>query len=306
MQKTLFTPAQCFETAVMQPLPRPTPLPNALGKPANQPSLSGRIALVTGAARGIGKAIAGQLALQGATTILLDATLETVKSFEPYYPLAPPKALQQTVDALQKMGCSVYGLQADVRQQSALHTAFSTIEKRWGNVDILVNNAGIGKLCSVLETSSALWRLHHQVIVDAAFFGAQRALSHMCKQRWGRIINIASVAGLMGLSHASAYVSAKHALIGLTRALSAELGPHGVCVNAVCPGTVNSPMALQMTQGFAKNEATGMENFSARHTLKTPLEPHDIAHAVAWLASEHAVRMKGQCLTLDDGWCTTG
>ena len=225
-----------------------------------------KIALVTGSSRGIGRAIAAQLARDGWAVCI---------NYIQRRDCAESLAAQLTDE-----GCRVMVRQADVAD---------------GPVSLLVNNAGITSQCLFQDVTSEMWHRHFAVNVDGAYHTIQAVLPHMLHEHEGCIINISSIWGLRGASCEAVYSATKHALIGLTRSLAAELGPTGIRVNCVAPGVIQTDML-----GVLPSEALPML------AQETPLgrlgTPEDIAHAVAFLADEKASFITGQVLASDGGY----
>ncbi|MCZ6473072.1 MAG: SDR family oxidoreductase [SAR324 cluster bacterium] len=260
---------------------------------------SGKVALVTGAARGNGLAIAQALARGGATVYLadLDSPLPEIP-----YPLSHRSTLEDAVETLRAAHPRVYPLICDVRHEDQVRQAIGEIERAQGHLDILVNNAGVLALNPIAEVSEAQWDVQMDVIAKGAFHCCRLALPGMNARGWGRVINIASVAGHRAIGLGVAYTAAKHALIGLTRALAMEVAQQNVTVNAVCPGTVPTPLIEGTAQALHLTAQQALERFSARHLTGRPVSPEDVAAAVVWLASEEAARVTGSSLFVDDGW----
>jgi 3-oxoacyl-[acyl-carrier protein] reductase len=245
--------------------------------------LSGRVALVTGAAQGIGQAIALALAQAGANVHVAD--------------LDGP-GLRQFADA---RGLAVHVF--DVSDQAAAQAAVAEVVSQSKRLDILVNSAGgvCGQVGQPMETvSDEQWRVLFRANVDGAFFLAQAASVPMRASQFGRIINIASGAGLRpSLTGIQGYTAAKHALVGLTKQLSQDLGPHGITSNAIAPGFVRSnPSTERQWQAYG---AEGQRQLVAGIHLRRLGEPSDIANAAVFLASEQAGWISGQILSVDGG-----
>lgn len=227
--------------------------------------LTGKHAVVTGGTRGIGAAIAHALREQGARV-------------------------------------TAFGREtADVADPRAVAAAFAN----FGAVDILINNAGQGESAPFLKTSAELWRRMFAVNVDGAFHCTQAALPAMLSAGWGRIVNIASTAGLAGYPYVAAYCSAKHALVGLTRSLALELAAKNITINAVCPGFVETDM-LQRTvanisakTGRAPDEARA--ELAARNPQNRILQPEEVASAVVWLCLPESESITGQTIAIAGG-----
>jgi NAD(P)-dependent dehydrogenase (short-subunit alcohol dehydrogenase family) len=258
-----------------------------------------KVALVTGGARGNGFAIAKGLAVAGVTLFLADvgSDLPGVP-----YPLSSRRTLNEAVDALRAIHPRVEALLCDVRSAAAVEAAVAEIEAQAGGVDILVNNAGVIVLNPLPAVSEAEWDVQMDVIVRGAFHCCRRVLPGMNARGWGRIVNIASVAGHRGIGTGVAYTAAKHALVGLTRALAMEVARQNITVNAVCPGTVPTDLLRGMGGTLALDEAERLEYYTSRHLSGRPIAPEDVAAAVVWLASDAAARVNGTSLFVDDGW----
>jgi NAD(P)-dependent dehydrogenase (short-subunit alcohol dehydrogenase family) len=264
----------------------------------NPPGTS-RVALVTGAARGNGFAIAEALGAAGHLVYLADLARDLP---EIPYPLASPADVDASLRKLREQGIAAHSLTFDVRDEAAVERAVRRIEQEQGRLDVLVNNAGVLALNPIERVSVAEWSAQMDVIAKGTFLCCRAVLPGMNRRGWGRIVNIASVAGHRGLGTASAYTAAKHAVIGLTRALAMEAARQGVTVNAVCPGTVPTPLVQETGRilGLSPEEAVTL--LSQRHLSGQPVQPADVAAAVLWLASDSAARVNGTSLFVDDGW----
>jgi 3-oxoacyl-[acyl-carrier protein] reductase len=244
-----------------------------------QRRLEGRIALVTGASRGIGRAIALRLSADG-------------------WPVAvnyraDEEGAKETVVQIERQGGDALLAQGDVSSREGVDEAFAAAEER-GPVLVLVNNAGLTRdgLAAVMKPEN--WDAVLRTNLDGAFLACRRALKKMITSRWGRIVNIASVVGVRGNAGQANYAAAKAGLIGLTRSLALELATRGITANAVAPGFVRT----QIT------EALGEENL-AKLVEATPIgreiQPEEIAAAVGFLVSEDAAAITGQVLCVDGG-----
>lgn len=244
--------------------------------------LSGRVALVTGAAQGIGRAIAAALREAGAKLHLADLD-------------------EAGVRAAGELGATAHAL--DLSERAAAHGLVEAIVSQEGKLDILALAAGgvrgqTGR--PIEEISEADWRVLFQANVDGAFWLAQAAAPPMKRAGWGRIVTISSGAGLRpSLTGIQAYSSAKHALIGLTKQLSWELGPHGITVNSVAPGFVlSNPATHRQWEGYGlEGQKRLLEGIHAKRLGR----PEDIAAAVMFFASEQASWVSGQVLSVDGG-----
>ncbi|MBI4083643.1 MAG: SDR family oxidoreductase [Candidatus Lambdaproteobacteria bacterium] len=261
------------------------------------------VALVTGGARGIGFAIASALAESGAHVYLADLGRAGASVAAVPYPLSDAATLRRAVAGLAgRHPGRVDALPCDVREPGDVEAAIATIEAHHSGVDILVNNAGVFVLKPVPEMSLAEWDIQFAVIVRGAFLTARRALPGMVRRGWGRIVNVASVAGHRAIGTGAAYTAAKHALVGFTRALAMEAAGHGVTVNAVCPGTVATELVAGTGRALGWSPEETLRRFSERHLTGAPVAPEDVAAAVRWLASPEAARITGASLLVDDGW----
>ena len=265
----------------------------------SNPDGSDRVCLVTGAARGNGLAIARALTDSGATVYLADIARDLP---DVPYALATPREFDEAVESLQTIHNRVYGIRFDVRDAKAAARAVTQIETEQGRLDILVNNAGVLVLNPIGQVSEGEWNVQMDTIVKGAFYLCRAALPGMNRRGWGRIVNVSSIAGHRGLGTATVYTAAKHALIGLTRSLAMEVARQGITINAVCPGTVPTPLVegTGRTLGLTMEET--LTQFTQRHLTENPIAPEDVAAAVGWLASDAASRVNGASLFVDDGW----
>ena len=241
--------------------------------------LDGKVALVTGASQGIGEAIAKQLAAQGATVVCAARTL---------------RKLQEVADAIMAEGGNADVLEVDLSDGASVRAAVATPLERHGAIHILVNNAGITKDKLMIQMKEEDWDAVIDTNLKGAWTAIQAVTKPMMKQRWGRIINIASVVGQMGNPGQANYVAAKAGLIGLTKSVARELASRNVTANAVTPGYIETAM----TAGLS-------ENVKAEFTKQIPLgrmgTAADIASAVVFLASDEAGYVTGQVLSVNGG-----
>ena len=243
-----------------------------------------KVAVITGAAQGIGRRTAEVLAAQGYALALLDL-----------------RRCEATVAAVQAAGAEATDYPGDVSDEGVVIRAARAVQKRWGRVDVLVNNAGISFIKPAEQVEVDEFRRVLEVNLLAPFLLARHFGALMLKQREGSIVNVASIAGLMGVSDRSAYNTSKHGLIGLTRTLAAEWGGRGVRCNAVCPGWVKTEMD-------AADQARGTYS-DADITDRVPMArfatPEDVARAIAFLADPaQSGFVNGQALAVDGGWTT--
>ncbi|HVQ23244.1 MAG TPA: glucose 1-dehydrogenase [Candidatus Saccharimonadia bacterium] len=245
-------------------------------------SLVGHVALVTGASQGIGHDLALALANAGARVVV------AARQREP---------LEALVAEMTAMGSEAAAVVVDLRDRASIETAVAASVARFGRLDILVNNAGLGTNHDALEATEAEWDELFAVNVRGLFFACQSAGRRMVDQAYGRIVNISSQAGLVGIPRHAAYSASKAAVIGLTRVLALEWGPHGVTVNCVAPTFIRTP-------GTA--ERLDQPEFLADVVSRIPVghvgATTDVAGAVIYLASPAAGLVTGSVLVIDGGW----
>lgn len=255
---------------------------------ATQP-LKGRHALVTGGARGIGLAIARALQARGATLTLLGRD---------------QAALDLAVTELSPRG-SVYAVAADVADEASVRAAFTQAVARSGDVDILINNAGQAISQRFERTDAAIWQAMLAVNLTGTYHCAQAALPAMVASGWGRIINVASTAGLIGYPYVSAYCAAKHGVVGLTRALALEVARKGVTVNAVCPGFTETDIVRDAVSNIVsktgRTAQAARDELAARNPQGRLVQPEEVAETVAWLALPSSSSVNGQSIAVDGG-----
>ena len=240
-----------------------------------------KVALVTGSSRGIGRAIAAQLAREGYAVCI-------------NY-IEQQQAAEALVAELQAEGCRAMAIQADVADRAAVNAMVAAAEAAFGPVTLLVNNAGISRQGLFQDVDDELWDRYFAVNVTGARNTIQAVLPHMLHEKSGCIINISSIWGLRGASCEVTYATTKAALVGLTRSLALELAPSGIRVNAVAPGCIETDMVRALGQETRDMlvDATPMGRLGT---------PEDIADAVSFLASDKASFMTGQILTADGGF----
>jgi len=253
--------------------------------------LQGKHAIVTGASRGIGAAIALELARLGATLTLMAREQKSLEDF--------------AAQLRKEVGTKSAAISCDVCDEKSVTQAFAAAQKQNGAPYILVNNAGQAEGAAFNETSPELWERMLAVNLTGTYLCTRQVLPRMQEAKAGRIINIASTAGLKGYSHVTAYCAAKHGVIGLTRALALEVAKQGITVNAVCPSYTDTPMTDANVAKLAA--ATGKSQDDARKLMTrviprgSLITPEEVANAVAWLCSPHASAITGQAIAVAGG-----
>jgi 3-oxoacyl-[acyl-carrier protein] reductase len=247
---------------------------------------SERVVVVTGGSRGIGRAICLALAQPGARIFF--------NYFSPANPEAEEAAAQETIELLAGAGATATGICANVAVHSEVTDFFDKVMAETGRVDVLVNNAGITRDNLLVRMKEADWDAVMSVNLKGPFLCTQIAAKIMMKQRSGRIVNIASVVGVIGNFGQANYVAAKAGIIGLTKTSAKELAPRGVTVNAVAPGFIETDMTAVLSD-------KAREAMLSMVPLNRPGQPEDVADAVAFLASEKASYLTGQVLHVSGG-----
>lgn len=242
-------------------------------------SLEGKVALVTGAAQGIGRAIAETLARQGADVVVADLD---------------PGRSQETVEAIGKLGRQALNVKVNVADWNDVKSMTDQVLKERGKIDILVNNAGITRDGLLLRMKEEDWTLVLQVNLNGTFHCTKAVLQPMTKQRYGRIINIASIVGAMGNAGQANYAASKAAVIGFTKTAAREYASRMITVNAVAPGFIDTAM----TQGLPTEVK---ETLLKQIPLGRLGLPSDVAEAVRFLASDEAGYITGQVLHVNGG-----
>jgi 3-oxoacyl-[acyl-carrier protein] reductase len=265
--------------------------------------LSGRVALVTGGSRGLGRADALTLAQAGADVVIADIQIESDESgdAERYGPLAQAARSQglihteETAQEIEAMGRRALALKCDVTDLAQVEGVVSRTVEELGSVDILVNNAGTLDHVGQLENQvPELWERDLRVNLTGAFNCCRAVWPHMKEREWGRIVNMASVAGTLGGFGQASYATTKAGLLGLTKSLALEGARHGITVNAIVPGIIG-------TEAFHFGNPQMNERMVKRTALRRPGEPQEIANAMAFLSSDLAAYITGVGLNVSGG-----
>ncbi|MBL0388720.1 3-hydroxybutyrate dehydrogenase [Tumebacillus sp. ITR2] len=254
--------------------------------------LATRTALITGAASGIGFAIARKFAEEGARVAIADLRLE---------------AAEAAAEQLRTAGFESLAIACDVTDEAQVQAAIERTAAEFGSLDILVNNAGMQHVSPIDEFPSAKFELLIKLMLTAPFYAIKHAWPIMKAQGYGRVLNMASINGLVGFAGKAAYNSAKHGVIGLTKVSALEGAPHGITVNAVCPGYVDTPLVRNQLQDLARTRQVPLEN--VLEEVIYPLVPQrrlldteEIADYAVFLASEKGRSVTGQAVVIDGGY----
>lgn len=247
---------------------------------------SSQTAIVTGAAQGIGQRTAELLAENGYAVALVDL-----------------RSTHHVARAFRENGAAILDLQGDISNERVVADLAARVENEWGHIDLLVNNAGISCISPAEETSAEQFRRVTDINLVAPFLLAKAVGAKMLARHKGSIVNVASIAGLVGIADRAAYNASKHGLIGLTRTLAAEWGARGVRVNAVCPGWVKTEMDAvdQASAAYTDDDIIG------RVPMASFASPTNIAQAILFLANEaNSGFVNGHTLVVDGGWTADG
>lgn len=251
-----------------------------------------KVAIITGSARGIGFEIGKTFAENGAKVVLSDLD---------------QNAVEQSALMLRNEGFDVIGLKADVTSEQDIVQLIDQTKAKFGRIDILINNAGLQHVSPIEEFPTEKFELMIKIMLTAPFIAIKHVLPIMKEQNFGRIINIASINGLIGFANKAAYNSAKHGVIGLTKVAALESASSGITVNALCPGYVDTPLVRGQLEDLAKTRNVPLEN--VLEEVIYPLVPQnrlldvsEIADYAIFLASEKARGVTGQAVVLDGGY----
>jgi 3-oxoacyl-[acyl-carrier protein] reductase len=264
--------------------------------------LSGRVALVTGGSRGLGRADALTLARAGADVAIADILVESDTSAAEEYGVLAQAAVAQgmvhtegTVQEIRGLGRRSLAVRCDVTDRAAVDAAVVRVVEELGSIDILVNNAGtLDHVGQFPDQRLDLWERDLRVNLTGAFNCAQAVWPHMRERGWGRIVNMASVAGTLGGFGQASYSTTKSGILGLTRTLAMEGGRHGITCNAIVPGIIG-------TEAFHMANAAMNERIANRTVFRRPGEPQDVANAIAFLCSDLASYVTGIELNVSGG-----
>lgn len=252
--------------------------------------LAGKTAVISGAASGIGQASAVRLAADGAQVVIADRA----------------KA-DETLKMIADGGAKALAVACDVSDPASVAALKSEIEKNGGRCDILVNNAGIQHVAPIDQFPDDKWNAIIAVNLSAAFHGTKAALPVMRQRRWGRIVNIASVHGLVASEQKVAYVAAKHGIVGMTKVTALETANDGITCNAICPGWVLTPLVEKQIAARAKESGRSVEQ--AKAVLLGEKQPmlefsttEQIGELVVFLCGDGAATVTGAALSIDGGW----
>lgn len=241
---------------------------------------------ITGGGTGIGLATARALAPTGARFTLVGRDGSRVAS-----------AAEEFENA--------QGVSCDVADETSVAAAFTAARDRYGPVDILINNAGITPSAPLERTELSMWNQTLAINLTGAFLCSREALSDMYHKKWGRIVNVASIAGLQGAAYISAYCASKHGMIGMTRALAKEAAKKGVTVNAICPGYVETDIVTRAAENISSKTKLSEEEAKASLYAKNPqgrlITADEVASAIAWLCSDGAAATNGAAIPMSGG-----
>lgn len=249
--------------------------------------MKNKVAIVTGAASGIGLATAEMLTKEGAHVVMADVNESLLEM------------------AAKKIEADAFA--TDLSKREGCRDLVDFALNKYGKVDILVNVAGIQNVASVEDFPEDRWDFMISLMLTAPFLLTKYTWPSMKENGWGRVINLNSIHGLVASEFKSAYVSAKHGLMGLTKTAALEGGPYGITVNSICPAYVRTPLVDNQIEAQAQNHGISKEEVVSKIMLqkaavKTLLEPETVANAVKFLCSESANNITGTAFTIDGGW----
>lgn len=250
--------------------------------------LEGKVAIVTGAAQGLGEAFALRFAEEGAKIAVVDLNEEKAQS---------------VASRIEQDGAAAIAIKTDVSKVDQIETMVARVLDHFGTVDILVNNAGIFDVVSIDDTTEEIWDRGLDINLKGMFFATRAVAPEMRRKRSGKIVNMSSIAGLGGFLNCPAYCASKGGVVNLTKALACELGEHGINVNAIAPGPVETPINLVFN--FDKPEGDAHRQFLKDRTpMKVDFfKVEHIVGTVLFLASAESDAVTGVTMPIDGGWC---
>ena len=268
-----------------------------------------RTAIVTGAGRGIGRAVALALGARGVRVALLARTRNEIDAVRDLLVAGartgPGGGRKERAGEAGSERSVAEAFVCDVTDPASVRDACAAAQQALGAADILVNGAGEAVSAPFSKTDLDLWERLVRVNLTSAFLVTKEVLPGMTVRGWGRVVNIASVAGLSGAAYVTAYTAAKHGLVGFTRALSQEVARRGVTVNAVCPGYVDTPMTDRSVANIVQKTAMSEDQARAALASRSPqdrmMSPEEVASLILYLVSDEARGINGQAITLDGG-----
>ena len=254
--------------------------------------LQNRLALITGGGRGIGRSIALEFAREGADIVVAARTPQQVEV-----------VAQEIAEELQSRALP---FTCDVSDPASVEQLFTKVKNAFGRgPDIMVNNAGIAESTPLLKTDDAHWRRHLEINLSGTFYCTRAALGEMIERGWGRIINIASIAGKTGAPYIAAYAASKHGVLGLTRSVALEVAARGVTVNAICPGYVDTDMTTRgvenITSKTGRTAEEALDSIKKMSPQNRLIEADEVAALALLLASHEGRGINGQAINVDGG-----
>ena len=248
--------------------------------------------MITGGGRGIGRAIAFAFAREGANVVVAARTRQQVEN--------------AAKEIANQFGVETLAVECDVADTESVARAFEKVKQKFGRgPDLLVNNAGVAETSPFVKTDEAMWQRHLEVNLTGTFRCTHAALPEMLERCWGRVINIASIAGKTGAPYISAYAASKHGVLGLTRSLALEVGANGITVNAICPGYVDTEMTSRGIENIVAKTGKSADDALAALKRMSPqnrlVSAEEVAALALLLASEEGRGINGQAINVDGG-----